>query len=122
MSLSRCTRCEGFVPHGASSCPNCRSTRRAWWKAPLALVGAGLATVTLSACYGPACTVPLRVTLPDGTQKDTHAPYGLECGGTFDCRAALPDGGDVRKDYQWKGLCEQGNWEEELDGGNKDGG
>ena len=46
--MNVCTRCEGFVPGEAGFCPNCRSTRR-WW----VIAGAGLAAVTLSACYGP---------------------------------------------------------------------
>lgn len=118
MSLSRCTRCEGFVPPGASSCPNCRSTRRAWWKAPVALAGAGLATVTLSACYGVACTAPVKVTLPDGSETSKRS-FGALCRDTFDCRTDLPDGGDKQKDYEWKDLCEP---EQELDAGSKDGG
>jgi len=51
--MNVCTRCEGFVPEGFAHCPNCRSTRSRW-KLSLALAGA---TITLSACYGPAAQV-----------------------------------------------------------------
>ena len=85
----------------------------------MAFAGAGLATVTLSACYGAACTA--RVTLPDGTTDDAYVPYSNPlCGRDYDCRNALPDGGDTKNDSEWKRLCVKSG--EQLDGGNKDGG
>ena len=53
--MNHCRRCDGLVPQGVTECPNCRSTKKAWWAAPLAFAGAGLATLTLSACYGAPC-------------------------------------------------------------------
>jgi hypothetical protein len=118
--MKRCLKCEGFVPPGAMCCPNCNSTKGAWWAAPLAFAGAGLATVTLSACYGPACAV--QVTLPDGG-SDLRYSGGQVCGSTYDCRAPLADGGDVQLDPEWKDLCTEPSWPDagETDGGS-DGG
>lgn len=98
--MFRCTRCDGFVPKDNIQCPNCRSGKKAWWMAPLAFAGAGLATVTLSACYGAPCAAG-SVTLPDGgTKADT-----LLCGENYDCRTG-PDGGEPIKDAEWKSRCE----------------
>jgi hypothetical protein len=54
---------------------------------PLAFAGAGLATVTLSACYGPSCVTTIK--LPDGgteTNRDSFACATIDCG-------LKPDGG-----------------------------
>lgn len=91
--MQQCKRCDGFVPHGVESCPNCRSSRP-WWAIPLAVAGAGLASVTLSACYGPPCATKL----PDG-----GLTYGN--GLCFDCTAPLADGGDPSKDSRWRSEC-----------------
>jgi hypothetical protein len=97
--MYRCSRCDGFVPKGEVECPNCRSSRRAWWLAPLAFATAGLATVTLSACYGTACTANIK--LPDGGSKtDLNAST---CG-TYDCNVA-PDGGTPLHDSEWDTNC-----------------
>jgi hypothetical protein len=69
-----------------------------WWKTPLALAAGGLATVTLSACYGPACVS--TITKPDGSTVD-----GYSCGGDYDCRNPLPDGGAHENDSTWVMNC-----------------
>lgn len=119
MSMNRCRSCEGFVPQGAESCPNCRSTRRAWWIAPLSLAGAGLASVTLSACYGPGCAT--AVTLPDG---GTRTQYGPTCAATYDCRTAITDGGVPENDPDWDAYCvdHDVNRDAGTDAGVSDGG
>lgn len=78
--MNQCLRCQGFLPPSVRLCPNCRSTR-AWWALPLTIVGAGIASVTLSACYGTACAGKL----PDG---------GPECGSSYgDFDAGTADAG-----------------------------
>lgn len=103
-AMNRCTRCEGFVPPKVTTCPNCRSTKRAWWIAPAAIAGAGLASVTLSACYGVGCAT--RVTLPDGGFTFGYAGGQLACDSEYDCRTPLPDGGKFEDNALWKRLCE----------------
>jgi hypothetical protein len=112
-NLKSCSRCGGFVPAGRSSCPHCMSSS-AWWRAPLAFAGAGLATVTLSACYGAPCVT--QVKLPDGTQHNTYGD-GIACGTTLDCNARLEDGGVTKDDATWRSVCQP-----TTDGGMSDGG
>jgi hypothetical protein len=93
--MYRCSRCNGFVPKSEGECPNCRSTSRAWWLAPVAFATAGFATVTLSACYGAPCAAH---NLPDGGTD--YLCGEIHCnndGGT------LPDGGTAPSDG---GTCE----------------
>lgn len=116
--MHRCTRCSGFVPVEADACPNCRSTSRAWWMAPLAIAGAGLASVTLSACYGPACAT--AVTLPDGGTLRTYG--NANCMQTYDCREPLPDGGPKEEDLTWQLFCNPPTEDAGTDGGNDGGG
>ncbi|MBK7858662.1 MAG: hypothetical protein IPJ65_08580 [Archangiaceae bacterium] len=99
--MFRCTRCDGFVPRQSTACPNCRAAaKKAWWSAPLAFAGAGLATVTLSACYGAPCVI--TVNLPDGgTKKDTTA---FDCYSTYDCNQSA-DGGVPEHDTEWENYC-----------------
>ena len=87
----------------------------AWWKTPLAVAAGGLATVTLSACYGPACVS--TITKPDGTKVD-----GYSCGGDYDCRNPLPDGGAHANDSTWVMNCGQVDAGNTGDAGNPDGG
>lgn len=94
--MHQCSRCQGFVPDGVESCPNCRSGR-AWWIVPLALAGAGLTTVTLSACYGPGCATRL----PDGSLSR----YGDKSCISFDCTRPLADGGEPSQDPEWRSWC-----------------
>lgn len=49
--MLRCASCDGFVPSGLDVCPNC-ARRGSLGRGFLALVGAGVAAVTLMACYG----------------------------------------------------------------------
>ena len=104
--MRQCQRWQGFVPEGSSTCPNCSSTRR-WWAVPLAFAGAGLASVTLSACYGPPCAA---TRLPDGGRN-----YDSCLG--YDCAAPLADGGVLSSDPEWRTNC----LDTAPDGG-KDGG
>jgi hypothetical protein len=97
--MNQCASCEGFVPGGLEVCPNCKSNKRGWWRLPLTVIGAGIASVTLSACYGPPTTT-CRLTLPDGTTRDTTEEL---CG--FDCRNTLEDGGAPASDAKWKAAC-----------------
>ena len=48
--MQRCAHCDGFIPAQVSSCPNC--SRVAPWRGVLEAVGAGVAAITLMACYG----------------------------------------------------------------------
>jgi len=98
--MHRCTRCDGFVPQGITECPNCRSTKKAWWMAPFAFAGAGLATITLSACYGAPCAA--TVNLPDGGSRRDNDSLGCT---TYDCNAPGPDGGTREHDAEWDRLC-----------------
>ncbi len=97
--MHRCTHCDGFVPEGISECPNCRSGRKAWWMAPLTVVGGALATVTLSACYGAPCVATVK--LPDGGTKRDDESLSCEY---YDCTTG-PDGGAPVMDSQWQSKC-----------------
>ncbi len=99
-NLKSCERCGGFVPAGRDACPNCNSSR-AWWRVPLAIAGAGLATVTLSACYGPACVT--QVERADGTFTNTYS--GAQCGQRVDCTEKNADGGLVANDPEFSDAC-----------------
>jgi hypothetical protein len=111
--MKKCVRCDGFVPEAAVRCPNCRSTRR-WWAIPLSILGAGAASVTLSACYGPACATKL----PDGGYDYGNA----NCVGTgYDCTTPLIDGGDKTRDPEWLRTCERSTTDAGKDAG-ADGG
>ena len=94
--MNLCNRCEGFVPAGSALCPNCHSSKRVWWRVPLAIAGAGMATVTLSACYGPPCVAN---SLPDGGENHGRG----ECG--YDCNQKLSDGGERPRDKTWLEVC-----------------
>ncbi|MFT3837419.1 MAG: hypothetical protein QM723_10535 [Myxococcaceae bacterium] len=87
--MHRCSRCTGFVPVDASSCPNCQSSRKAWWLAPLELIGLGTAHVLLSACSGPICTTD--VVLRDGGHSSESS---FSCLKTFDCNHPVDAGTD----------------------------
>jgi hypothetical protein len=65
----------------------------------LALASAGLATVTLSACYGPGCVSTVK--LPDG---GTGYDSSIACGTVYDCNTAA-DGGTPAHDSEWDRLC-----------------
>jgi hypothetical protein len=105
--MNQCKRCEGFVPDSTDVCPNCRSSKSTWWRIPLAIAGAGFATVTLSACYGPACTARL----PDNSNANDP-----DVCATVDCNSKLPDGGTKSADANWKAVCPP------VDAGTLDGG
>lgn len=67
--LGRCSRCEGFVPAGASACPHCGASSKAFAKlgALGAALGGGAIAFTLMACYGrPPC--------PEG-DRDCYGPH-----------------------------------------------
>jgi len=97
--MFECQKCRGLVPASESRCPNCSASAK-WWKVPLALAGGALATVTLSACYGPACAS--LVTLPDGTTREVYGGYSCE---NYDCRLPLTDGGVRQNDAEWQRYC-----------------
>ncbi len=94
--MRQCPSCEGFVPEGRAACPNCKSTWKGLLTFTLAAAGAGVAAVTLSACYGPGCATRL----PDGTLDYP----GSTCVG-FDCTLPLADGGVRTNDPQWAQRC-----------------
>jgi hypothetical protein len=66
--------------------------KKAWWLAPLSLAGAGLASVTLSACYGPGCLS--TVTLLDGGIENEPTPTCAP----YDCNTAAHDD-------NWSRIC-----------------
>ncbi len=75
--LEQCGGCQGFVPNGKSSCPNCglrressRSSRLLWIGGAL---GGGAIAFTLMACYGmPPCKDGTRDCYkPDGSSEST---------------------------------------------------
>jgi hypothetical protein len=95
VTMNRCSKCEGFIPEAQTRCPNCRSAS-AWWVTPLAFAGAGLASVTLSACYGVPCVATVK--LPDGGVQKS-------CGIDYDCTVPLADGGVRTQDPTWVSEC-----------------
>lgn len=101
--MQQCQKCQGLVPDGSSSCPNCTSSKQ-WWKAPLAILGAGFATVTLSACYGAPCAT--TITLPDGGTLTEGEGASRTCQ-PIDCRVQPDAGADGEPDYRWKYACEE---------------
>lgn len=56
--LSTCTKCDGFMPSDASSCPHCdspvRRPRASLARRLLSAAGGGAVAMTLMACYGAA--------------------------------------------------------------------
>jgi hypothetical protein len=116
MKMHRCSRCDGFVPLDVATCPNCSSLKKSWWMTPLAFAGAGLASVTLSACYGPGCVS--TITKPDGSKVTTYT-----CGGDYDCTKA-PDGGVPVHDSTWDMNCQESDagTDAGTDAGNPDAG
>ena len=122
--MKRCARCDGFVPEGMNACPNCSfgpgaPRWKAWLTVPLTIAGAGVAAVTLSACYGPACATKW----PDGTLRDYSgnlAPSG-SCVG-YDCTKPLDDGGNPNNDPTWRSGCLPNHGEDGGTDGGTDGG
>jgi len=112
--MNQCVRCNGFVPEGQRACPNC-STLVPKWKAvlafPLAVAGAGVAAITLSACYGPACATKLS----DGTVTGG----GDIC---LDCTSKQSDGGLVGDDPNNFSECHPGQVQDAGTDGGTDGG
>ncbi len=110
--LGSCGACGGLVPYRAESCPHCDARLGGQLsqlgKSVLCVAGAGVAALTLMACYGAApCT------------------GGTFCGGpppTTGSTGILPDGGHGVA-IQYCGLPDGGTPIpcDELDGGN-DGG
>jgi hypothetical protein len=51
--MKNCTSCPGFIPHNLDKCPNC-STQAIIknLKKAATVVGAGMVSMTLMACYG----------------------------------------------------------------------
>ncbi len=51
--MIKCDSCDGFIPVQAKSCPNCRRekfSRRL--KSSASMIGVGVVSLTLMACYG----------------------------------------------------------------------
>jgi len=118
--MNQCSRCEGFIPEGKSSCPNC-STRlvprwKTWLGVPLALAGAGATMVTLSACYGIPCA---GTKLPDGSIKDPGANNERVC---TDCTQKLEDGGLIGNDPNYQTECHPMQIQDGGTDGGTDGG
>lgn len=91
--LLSCSSCSGLIP-GSGRCPNCGAAQargsalRLMVRSVLALAGAGVAAITLMACYG---MPPCDYHLPDGG-PDTDRCYGNPGDHTD---GGLPDGGNV---------------------------
>ena len=68
-ALSPCQRCHGFVPPTLSDCVHCGAPMpvlpgsRGWMQGLMGLAGAGVAAITLRACYG---APPCVESAPDG--------------------------------------------------------
>lgn len=117
--MNSCSRCEGFIPEGQSSCPNCRTRLVPRWKSwlgvPLALAGAGATMVTLSACYGIPCA---GTKLPDGSIKDGEGSERV----CLDCTATMIDGGTFANDPDHASECHPGQVQDGGTDGGTDGG
>ncbi|WP_257453923.1 hypothetical protein [Archangium lipolyticum] len=91
MALSSCQKCRGFVPPASAACVHCGAPMAeaaprggVLLKGLLGVAGAGVAAITLMACYGmPPCDAPP----PEGSNDPYHC-YDLE-----PCVRDLPDGG-----------------------------
>jgi hypothetical protein len=83
-AMSSCLSCQGFIP-GPGSCPNCGAEQapasglRPLVRSVLALAGAGVAAITLMACYGsPPCDHNATDGGPDdngGSCWDDYEPF-----------------------------------------------
>lgn len=63
------------------------------------MLGAGFATVTLSACYGAPCAT--TITLPDGGTAVDNPNATTSCG-SVDCRTPeLTEDGGVNSSWEW---------------------
>lgn len=100
--MFQCQKCQGLVPDAESKCPNCSSSSR-WWSVPLAIAGGALCTVTLSACYGPACAATVK--LPDGGIQNYNRAFACM---DYDCTQPLADGGVRENDSTWQMVCTDG--------------
>ena len=83
--LERCSGCQGFVPGAMAACPHCGAEVRrlpGWARGLLMAASAGVACVTLSACYGAAalCEYPDggegRTLCTDGTTTSSSGSSG----------------------------------------------
>lgn len=98
LTLGACAHCDGFLPPGASACPNCGATptaervscahpRHGIASRLLAVASGGLMALTLMACYGmPPCDAPPTDNDGDGYQA-TCDGYGPE----EDCNDSDPN-------------------------------
>lgn len=95
--MRRCPECRGFVPESQSQCPNCEfapsAVSKAWWVAPLSLLGASAFAASACAIYGSPCA---SAALGDG---------GIDGCGRDLCNETLPDGGIKADDPAFKDRC-----------------
>ncbi len=85
--LSGCPSCQGFNPPATAACLHCgqalteRPPRR-WGRSLWAMAGAGVAAVTLMACYGaPPCKDGgFKCYDPDIEEPDAGADAGTDAG------------------------------------------
>jgi hypothetical protein len=88
-SLARCSSCDGFVPTGVGSCPNCGASAGLAGRIGFLLKAAGGASVamTLMACYG----VPYEPN--DSTDTDTDPTEGTVSTGETESSSGSSSGG-----------------------------
>ncbi|ATB29812.1 hypothetical protein [Melittangium boletus] len=87
-TLSSCQRCHGFVPPELAECVHCGASMQepaprggVMSKGLVVLASAGVAAITLMACYGmPPCNTPA----PDGGSDPYHC---------YDQEPPVPDSG-----------------------------
>jgi len=119
--LMICSGCEGFIPAGRQSCPNCapgfsRSLRDSMKTVLTALAGSAMA-VTLSACYGSPCAgADGDCFMPEVTCEDDAQDLDRDgfCG-EFDCDEERADTHVYADEIQNDGIdqnCDGQDWTE----------
>jgi hypothetical protein len=96
--MRRCPECRGFVPEAVHTCPNCDfapapGSKKRWWAAPMALLGAGAFAASACSVYGVPCTT---AALGDGGIDDCNQDP---------CNQKLADGGIKANDPAFATQC-----------------
>jgi hypothetical protein len=143
MSLTRCSRCQGFIPGQSLSCPNCAApspARGLLSRVGLAggILGGGAVAFTLMACYGMApCNDPNGCygTLPEDAGTDAgaldagaDANVGVDAGSDAAVDAAVDTGSpgtdagsDAATDASFDSGDASGETDADLDAGDAGG-
>src|SRR5687767_14266692 len=96
--MRRCPECRSFVPEAAHACPNCTFTpspasKKGFWMAGMAMLGAGAFSCVMQAIYGAPC---VSAALGDG---------GIDECNTDPCNQKHADGGIKANDPEFDALC-----------------